>query len=825
MNRTTLDYGIDLGTTNSAIAVLKGVAAEIIKNNADGDITPSAVSIDKKGALQVGQRARNRIIDAPEDAYMEFKRRMGSDHIYQFKSSGQSRNAEELSAEVLKSLRADVQQRAGELIDAAVITVPAAFELHQCEATRRAAQIAGFTESPLLQEPVAAALAYGFQAEQQKAYWLVYDFGGGTFDAAIIKSEEGTINVVNHGGDNFLGGSDIDWAIVEELLVPRILEQNLLENFKRGNLRWRQAFAKLKRAAETAKIDLSRSDRAVLETCRFEDDTGNEIEFEAEIHRDHVMRVAEPVIRRSLDICKRVLKEKNLEPNAIERVILVGGPTLAPYFRSMLEAGLGIPLDQSVDPLTVVARGAAVFAGTQKLQAAAGAPLTATGFSIDLKYQPVGIDDTPTIGAIVSAAGRTDLAGFAVEIVNQKTQWRSGRIALRPDGVFLTTIHADKGERNSFRIEMYDAAGLKQLTRPDEFHYTIGTVVEEQPLINSLGVALANNQYDHFFEKGSGLPLRAARNFRTIAPLHRGQSGELLRIPLVEGEQDLADRNRKVGELEIRADNILRDLPSNSDIDVTLSISADRIIRITAYVPLLDEHFEGKIDMRSHTVNPGHLKADFEAEMKRFGAAKIKAATTGHKDSGILMEEIERSPLLLEVKQMLESAQADPDAAAKCEKRLLELKLKLDEATNQVEWPVLTTKARKSMSELHRYAQHYGDGGQKERARDLAEDIEDIIREGKANRLRTKIDQVNLLLHEIAATQPDYWVAQFRRMEAQRHKISDQARAALLLQQGKDSIAKNSPIMLQSVVEQLWALLPREELEAAQRGYQSGLIR
>ena len=285
---------------------------------------------------------------------MEFKRRMGSDFIYQFKSSGQSRNPEELSAEVLKSLRADVQQRVGELIESAVITVPAAFELHQCEATRRAAQLAGFKESPLLQEPVAAALAYGFQVEERKAYWLVYDFGGGTFDAAIIKSEEGTINVVNHGGDNFLGGSDIDWAIVEELLVPRILEQHLLEKFNRGNPIWRQAFAKLKRAAEMAKIDHSRSDKAVLETCRFEDEAGREIEFEAELNRDHVARVAEPIIRRSVDICKRVLQEKNLDPKAIERVILVGGPTLAPYFRGMLVDGLSIPLDHSVDPLTVV---------------------------------------------------------------------------------------------------------------------------------------------------------------------------------------------------------------------------------------------------------------------------------------------------------------------------------------------------------------------------------------------------------------------------------------------------------------------------------------
>ena len=120
-----------------------------------------------------------------------------------------------------------MQQRMGEVIEAAVITVPAAFELHQCDATRKAAQLAGFN-SPLLQEPVAAALAYGFQADKEKAYWLIYDFGGGTFDAAIIKTEEGTIHVVN-GGDNFLGGSDIDWAVVEQVLVPRCWPNRLAE--------------------------------------------------------------------------------------------------------------------------------------------------------------------------------------------------------------------------------------------------------------------------------------------------------------------------------------------------------------------------------------------------------------------------------------------------------------------------------------------------------------------------------------------------------------------------------------------------------------------
>jgi len=207
MSRTTIDFGIDLGTTNSAIAVLRGTVTDIIKNNLDNDITPSAVFIDKRGQIQVGQRAKNRQEDqnSGDDVYLEFKRRMGTDHKYEFKTAGRTMKPEELSAEVLKSLRGDVQQRLGEDVQACAITVPAAFEMRQCDATKRAGELAGFLQCPLLMEPTAAALAYGFQLDVTKEYWLVYDFGGGTFDACLMKAEDGSINIVNHGGDNYLG--------------------------------------------------------------------------------------------------------------------------------------------------------------------------------------------------------------------------------------------------------------------------------------------------------------------------------------------------------------------------------------------------------------------------------------------------------------------------------------------------------------------------------------------------------------------------------------------------------------------------------------------
>ncbi|MBN9692486.1 MAG: Hsp70 family protein [Verrucomicrobia bacterium] len=825
MNRTTIDFGIDLGTTNSAIAILKGVSAEVVKNNSDSDITPSAVSLDRSGTVQVGHRARNKLIYSPEDAYSEFKRRMGTEHRYEFKSCGQVRTPEDLSSEVLKSLRGDVQQRLNEWIDAAVITVPAAFELHQCAATRRAAELAGFLESPLLQEPVAAALAYGFQAEEERSYWMVYDFGGGTFDAAVIKSDSGIIQVVNHGGDNHLGGADIDWAVVEELIVPQLLEQNLLDDFKRGNPKWRQVFAKLKRAAETAKIDLSRSERTLLETCRFEDDMGHTIEFEAELKREHVVRVAEPIIRRSVEICRRVLKEKELEPSDIDRVILVGGPTLAPYFREQLTHELGIPLDLTVDPLTAVAKGAAVFAGTQKRTLVRPAfNRTAQDFRLEISCPPMGIEDQPSVGARVSSEAVSDFTGFTVEIANHQTQWRSGRISLRPDGVFLVSVHAVRGQRNTFSIELLDPQGQRQPILPEEFHYTIGSVVEEQPLIHSLGLALADNRYDRFFPKGCGLPQRSTRTFKSLVALRKGQGGELLRIPLVEGENDLADRNRRVGELLIHASKLSRDLPSDSSIEVSLSIDANRLIRITAYSPLLDEQFDVSLDLSRHQVDPNLLANDFKIELDRFESLKSNQTARYPGLEGQVQERFEQSPLVPEVRQLLAAAPGDPDAATKCERRLLELKLLLDEIIGSLEWPALTAQARDTLRSTQAIAENRGSRQDQDAAQELSNEIDDAIRAHCPDRLRKLIESTGSLYFRVASSDPEFWVQLFNNLAAQKDSMTDVTQAERLVEHGQLAVAERRIESLKSIVQALFRLHRRPGGGLGQRGYQSGLI-
>ena len=209
-----LYLGIDLGTTNSAAAAFDGENLVLVRAAQGGTLTPSVVRIDARGAVTVGGRARRFLDTDPENTRTEFKRLMGTAENLRFPAANLSRKPEELSAEVLRAIRGDVREQLGVMPERAVVSVPALFEIPQSGATAEAARLAGFEKIELLQEPVASALAAGWKAGDDGA-WLVYDLGGGTFDASLLETREGLLRVVGHDGDNFLGGRDFDWAIVD----------------------------------------------------------------------------------------------------------------------------------------------------------------------------------------------------------------------------------------------------------------------------------------------------------------------------------------------------------------------------------------------------------------------------------------------------------------------------------------------------------------------------------------------------------------------------------------------------------------------------------
>ena len=560
MTFTSKTVGIELGVTCGRIGQLRGGEVHIFRNAEGAEYTPSAVYVSKAYSLVVGREAKDRYESDPDNAAIEFKRDMGSDTEFHFVRSGRRMRPEDLSAEVLKSLCGDVQRSTGEIVTAAVITVPADFDLPQNKATKQAAQLAGIKHAMLMTEPVAAAQAYSFESHDDKTFWLVYDFGGGTFDTSIIQVRDGLIQVVGHGGDNQLGGRNIDWAIVEQLFIPKLLKTHSLTDFKRGNPRWRGALPKLKIAAEEAKIRLSSSTSTSTEIwigylCN--DDRGEPIEFEFELKRSDFEFVAAPIYRRTINCCKEVVAGQRLAPGDLGKLILVGEHSMTPFLRQMLadpKGGLGIPLEFSVDPETVVVRGAAIFAANQHLEpddeAVATPPVGP--FTVKLEYPAVTSDLDPEVAGTVIAAGGAvnDFRGYMIEFHNRSIQppWRSGKSGLGSNGNFLTNISAEKGQENVFEIEFFDPTGVRRVMTPSSFHIMVKSKAPvAKPASShghSLGLALPNNEVALFYERGTPLPFQKRRDCKTEFTLRAGEKGSALRFAVVEGEKSRANRNR-----------------------------------------------------------------------------------------------------------------------------------------------------------------------------------------------------------------------------------------------------------------------------------------
>jgi molecular chaperone DnaK len=828
MSRQTFDFGIDLGTTNSAIALLEGVRARILKNQSDNDITPSAVHYDKQGGVAVGQLAKNKMgATGRDNTQIEFKRMMGTKNTFRFRDANLEKLPEELSAEVLRAMRQDAERITGELPKAAVITVPAAFEAHQCSATMKAAELAGFSQAALLQEPVAAALAYGFQVNESNAYWLVYDFGGGTFDAALIKSQDGSVAVIHHGGDNFLGGSDIDWALIEKVVIPKIHDAypDSIEWLKFSGKPSDSSvnIFKLKKATEEAKVQLSQTNSTEISFGLLKSADNSEVidssEANVTITREELIEVATPIIDRSIDICLKVLADKGLNAASVERMILVGGPTKAEYFRARLRERIAIKLDHSVDPMTVVATGAAIFAGTQKISG--NAPKATQGvFAINLKYDPVGTEPEPIIGGRVSGTEEQSFLGWTVRLIEKESNWQSSSIPLKKDGAFVTQIRAVVGRRNTFTIELRDASGALQQSTPPSFTYTVGAVAQGQPLINNLSIGLSDNSVEVLFEKGLSLPLRKrARTFRTVEALKAGDAGSSIKIALVEGDHAKADRNRYVGDMIISGTKAKRDLPKGTEVEVEVRIDESRNIKVLVFIPTLNDEFEVKLDLRKSKSDLRVLRENFETEVRRFQMLQKKT----NDSSPTLIERIEETEIP-GLEALLERAGGDESALEKFDQRLLDLKLAIDDIEESARWPKLEEELNKQVG----FAQRLIDdgtakGSEADSLHKLIDEAEPIIRDRRVEGAIDLTRRLNAAYFRVVHNQPGFWIGSLKYLGTKLDIMTDRQKGERLLGLGQQAVQQGDVEALRSTVSQLWQLMPAEEQENYGRGIGAGI--
>jgi molecular chaperone DnaK len=601
--------GIDLGTTNSAIVGNSKAELKIYKTTDGSDTLASVIYTDKRGHRLYGKRAYDQALLSPENVAARFKRLMGTSSKIEFESSQTSMTPEECSAEILKILMGQAFTESGEnQVDGAVITIPAAFNQMQSEATIRAAKQAGLSQVALLQEPIAAAMAVMSQVKNKNGQFLVYDIGGGTFDLALVQSIAGAINIISHEGINMLGGTDFDRAIVNEYVRPWLLENfDLPQDFQK-NAKYSRLIGIARLAAEKAKIELSSSESEIIfasdEEVRIKDEKGNEIYLDVELTRKQLEDLIAEDIERTIQLTRKILKDNGYTHEDIDRIVFVGGPTKMPFIRNKVPQELGIPADLQIDPMTAVALGAAIYAEsrewdgeTTKRKISRANNTITEGINLKFDHPSRTSDDKAKI-RIKAEADSAD-KGFEVQI-DSSSGWTSGRIEIKESNTVEVPL-SDMGE-NSFRVSVYDKAG-KPVNEASAAYTIVRTHASSAgiPATHTISVKVRessdrmNNILTPIIEKGRSLPATGESKFKATRDLKSGDIDDHFGFELFQDEgAKEPELNLFIGQFRISGDDLEAGMRirEGDEIIFNWEMSDSGLLKATVDLPSVGQTFD-----------------------------------------------------------------------------------------------------------------------------------------------------------------------------------------------------------------------------------------
>jgi molecular chaperone DnaK len=418
--------GIDLGTSNSAAAVMMGGKPTLIPaaegTTIGGKAFPSYVAISKDGALIVGEPARRQAITNPDNTIVAAKRKMGTDHI--FKLQGKEYKPQQISAFILQKIKKDSEAFVGEKIEKAVITVPAYFDDNQRQATKDAGTIAGLDVVRIINEPTAASLAFGLDKSKQEMKILVFDFGGGTLDVTIMEMGGGVFEVMSTSGDTLLGGTDMDKVIID-YVVDDFRKKTGIDLTTDST-----AMTRIREASEKAKIELS----TVMETdinlpFIFHDPSSGTKNLEIILTRAKFEELINSIVERCKPSVEKALEDAKLSTSEISKIVLIGGPTRIPLVRKFISSLIGKEAESGVDPMEAVAMGAAIQAGI---------------IAGDVTSDIVLLDVTPL------TLGIETLGGVREPLIERNTTIPTSKnkvFTTAADSQTAVTIHVVQGER------------------------------------------------------------------------------------------------------------------------------------------------------------------------------------------------------------------------------------------------------------------------------------------------------------------------------------------------------------------------------------------
>lgn len=559
--------GIDLGTTNSAICSYDGENLKLYKSPEQHDVTPSAIFIDKRGNKHVGLRAYNNSAHDPENAATLFKRFMGTSTPIKLAAANMNMTPQECSSEILKTLFGYLPEEMRNDPDTGtVITVPAAFNQMQKDATQAAADLAGLGKVALMQEPVAAVMSV-MRHRKGDGIFIVYDLGGGTLDVAIAESISGRVSLLSHGGVAMCGGRDFDRHIFDNVVKPWLLKNFDLPDDLSSNAQYQSLKRKATWAAEKAKIELSQKDSAKISLSEMElatkDSSGKEMYLDIEFDRPTFEALISSLIDDSINAVRETMEKSNLSAHDIERIVFVGGPTHYKPLRDKVAFQLGIAASTDVNPMTAVAEGAAIFAESidwssqSRGRKNTRGSLSADG-KLDISFNFVA--RTPDSKAkIVAKLSGSVLQGSEFQIDSLDTGWSSGKISLK-DGASVDVSLPKPGD-NHFKVFVFDAAGGPLNLEDNRIVITrTAASIDAIPASSSIGIEILDKiggrpMLEYLVKKGEPLPKKNKIAFKATESL-RPNATNKIRFKIWEGEiKDIPNDNRYVGEFSITGED------------------------------------------------------------------------------------------------------------------------------------------------------------------------------------------------------------------------------------------------------------------------------
>ncbi len=806
MAKSKMRYGIDLGTTNSAICKMESGEPVIRKTDTLKDTLPSCVSFTKKKIAKVGDSAYNDLrsdksratkkwANDRENVFIEFKRDMGTNKSNESSNMGTSYSPEELSAEVLKTLKSFIGD---DNVYAAVITIPAKFKADQIAATKRAAKLAGIEHCELLQEPIAASMAYGLSASNKNGQWLVFDFGGGTFDAALIKVEDGIMQVKDTEGDNYLGGKNLDYAIVDNIIIPYLRENYTIDEIManedtRNILRYAMKFY-----AEQAKNQLSFKHQADVtsQLDEFgEDDNGEEIELDLIITQEQLKQVLAPVFQKAVDITKDLLKRNGLTGADLDKLILVGGPTYSPVLRQMLREQVTLNVDTDIDPMTAVAKGAALFASgidsDVKEEIAVGTVALTLSYEANsvqpMEFVTVQLAKDECTGAIP--------AQLFVELVRSDNGWSSGKVEINEIGDVIE-CQLLEGKNNAFNVVAYDEKGTVIPCFPKEINIMQGIVVGNAVLPYNISIEVHDSGLDKNvvksvkgLEKNQQLPTVGALNgLKTRNQLRPGMEADTLVIPIYQSEHNAdgtsAVHNDHVFDVVITGDEVGGLIPVGSDVDITIKVDRSQMLTLEAFFPLTGETVEKEVEIGKRSV----ISAYEVEKLKDSANNKLRALKSTKSVSAA--ETAEAEILMNDINGRFEGEKSAEDGRMHLQADIRRAFLKMEEVESNHEWDSLDAEIREEFDRLEKANNELGNKYDNQIAA-VRSQVDMAIRSKDVRQGRAVLDDINSLFVAVTLIYQLIGFIDFHLRNFGSIQWKDANRARQLLQQGKEMANSN----------------------------------